>query len=545
MKALSKSLLILSFTLPIFGSAQGIQYAVVNDYPTLIANIFGIQCEGVSNVQVISSPYSIGRFESGQNIGLNSGLTMSTGLLFGSNQPSSQFFSNTMGTPFDIDIANFGAAAGQNPNNFDACSIQFDFDPIVSDTISFSYVFASEEYPEYSMSSYTDRFLFLVSTNGGAATNIAFIPGTTTPVEINSINQFINTQYYIDNTTSGLPTMANFVYDGYTTPLTAKFFAHQDSVYHIKLVLADVSDAVYDSAIFLDEQEAYNNIAGTVNVNNAPATGTLEVFNFIQDTTLATPIATVNITNGNYDVDSLETGLYHVRFTPDPILYPNTPPVYFTSGSDWTTATAIGLPCFLSNAGVYSDSLSVLNGNSTIAGFIAIDTTYLKTMYEAMDNALIFLHDSLTNEIVDFTYSDVNGLYQFNNLPAGTYYIRLDVPYIPQIDQHHLVIGTNEVLSGADFQIMMDGIHSVDNLVLSTNEMADFAVNVYPNPATNSFYIETSGNAFSYQLLDVSGTILEEGNSTIGTKKVDITNYSAGIYLVKISNGNCYRIVKR
>ncbi|MES2799973.1 MAG: choice-of-anchor L domain-containing protein [Bacteroidota bacterium] len=538
---------ILLFSTVLFSStarAQGIEYGIVTDYPTLIANIFGIQCEGVTNVQVISSPQSIGRFENGQDLGLTSGLTMSTGILYGSNQPSGTFFSYTMGTPFDNDIANFGSMAGQNPVNYDACSIQFDFDPIVSDTITFSYVFASEEYPEYSMSNFTDRFLFLVSTNGGPASNIAFIPGTTTPVEINSINQYVNTQYYIDNTTSGLPTMANFVYDGYTTPLTAKFWAHQDSTYHIKLVLADVADALFDSAIFLDEQEAYNNIAGTVNVNNAPATGTLEIFNFIQDTTLAIPVETVNITNGDYDVDSLGSGMYHVRFTPDPVIYPNTPPVYFTTGSDWTSATAIGLPCFLSNAGVFSDSLAVLNGNSTIAGFISIDTSYLKVVYEAMDHALIFLHDSLTNELIDFTYSDVNGMYQFNNLPAGDYYVRLDVPYIPQLDNHTLTVGTNEVLSGADFQIMLDGIHPVSNLVLSTNEMTDFVVDVYPNPATDAFYIESNGNSYSYELLTINGASLEQG-SAVGTKKIDISTLSSGIYLLKVSNGNCYRIVKK
>lgn len=542
MKALSTFLFasILSFV----GYSQGIQYNVVNDYPTLIANIFGIQCEGVSNVQVIASPQSIGRFESGQDIGLTSGLVMSTGLLYGSNQPSSNFFSYTMGTPFDADIANFGAQAGQNPTNYDAVSIQFDFHPIVSDTITFSYVFASEEYPEYSMSSYTDRFLFLVSTNGGVATNIAFIPGTTTPVEINSINQYVNTQYYIDNTTSGLPTMANFVYDGYTTPLTAKFFAHEDSTYHIKLVLADVADAVFDSAIFLDEQEAYNNIAGTVNVNNAPATGVLEVFNFIQDTTIATPIEVVTITNGDYDIDSLQTGLYHVRFTPDPVIYPNTPPVYFTTGSDWTTATAIGLPCFLSNAGVYSDSLAVLNGNSTITGYISVDTSFLKTGFEPMENALIFLHDSITNEIVDFTYSNANGMYQFGQLSAGTYYIRLDVPYIPQIENENLTVGVNEVLSGADFEIATDGIYPVHNLVLSTDELADFSVNVYPNPATEVFYIESNGNHFSYELTTLNGTVLEENAVQGGTKKVDISKLASGVYLLQVSNGKCYRIVK-
>ena len=55
------------------------------------------------------------------------------------------------------------------------------------DTIAFNYMFGSDEYPEYSPSTYNDAFgFFLWGPNpiGPAynATNLALIPGTTTPV---------------------------------------------------------------------------------------------------------------------------------------------------------------------------------------------------------------------------------------------------------------------------------------------------------------------------------------------------------------------------
>jgi hypothetical protein len=244
----------ISFNSSLF--AQQISFAPVDNLEVLITNVFGIQCEGVTNVQMIGSPLQIGRFENGGALGLSSGLVMSTGLVENSGQPSSTFSSNGLGTPGDTDIEVFGAAAGQFESNYDACAVIFNFQPLANGDISFTYIFASEEYPEFSGSAFTDRFLFLVSENGGPYQNIAFIPGTTTPVEINTVNQFTNNQYYVDNELG--PNAATFVFDGYTVPLTASFTAQLGSTYTIKLVIADVSDGVFDSAIFLDEQKTHH-----------------------------------------------------------------------------------------------------------------------------------------------------------------------------------------------------------------------------------------------------------------------------------------------
>jgi hypothetical protein len=222
-------------------SQQSIQFAPVTNIDMMIANIFGIQCGSVSNVQVTAAIDQIGRFEYGGTIGLNSGLVMSTGAVTGGNQASSAFSSATLITPGDADIDAFGAAAGQSFPSYDAGFIEFDFTPIASDTVRFNYILASEEYPEFANTSFTDRFLFLISENGSPFINVATIPGTTTPVEINSINATVNPLFYIDNSTS-----LNFVFDGYTVPLEAKFFAQAGGSYHVKLVIADVSDSSYD-----------------------------------------------------------------------------------------------------------------------------------------------------------------------------------------------------------------------------------------------------------------------------------------------------------
>ena len=276
MNRIKKILLSIVFLTSGYSYSQTIEFTQISNLEMMIANIFGVQCDGVSNVQLMAVPQQVGRFENGGILGLNSGLVLSTGIVSGSQQPSAVFNSTTLGTVGDAEIAQFGANAGQMSSNFDACVVEFDFTPTLSDTIRFNYVLASEEYPEFANTPYTDRFLFLVSENNGSYANIAVLPGTTIPVEINSVNQMINPQYYIDNLSG--PNAGSFVFDAYTTPFEAKFFAQSGATYHIKLVIADVSDYVFDSAIFLDEQESYNDINGTLTVNGAPAEGIIEVW---------------------------------------------------------------------------------------------------------------------------------------------------------------------------------------------------------------------------------------------------------------------------
>ncbi len=541
MNRIKKILLSIVFLTSGYSYSQTIEFTQISNLEMMIANIFGVQCDGVSNVQLMAVPQQVGRFENGGILGLNSGLVLSTGIVSGSQQPSAVFNSTTLGTVGDAEIAQFGANAGQMSSNFDACVVEFDFTPTLSDTIRFNYVLASEEYPEFANTPYTDRFLFLVSENNGSYANIAVLPGTTIPVEINSVNQMINPQYYIDNLSG--PNAGSFVFDAYTTPFEAKFFAQSGATYHIKLVIADVSDYVFDSAIFLDEQESYNDINGTLTVNGAPAEGIIEVFNFIGDTTLAQPIQILAVTNGTYLADSLQTGMYHVRFTPDPALFPGVAPLYYTNGDTWSTAEAIGLPCFLNSGNINSNTLNVLNGSGVIAGTVIIDTTYLKSPTVHYENALVKLFN-ISNQVVAFTYSDVLGNFQFTAIPSGNYYIRLDVPYIPQLNDHSITVVGNDIVIGADFSILIDGIYAVDNIELGIEEANLLEVAVYPNPAKDKIYISNGTKAdLSVELSTIDGQIIHKSFIGIGNTELDLLTLADGIYFIRLGASDLRKLI--
>lgn len=132
----------------------------------------------------------VGSFNSANsNIGLPSGLIMAAGNVTTAIGP------NNAGGSGSSSLADYSDADLNQLTAFtlnDEAVIEFDFVPS-GDTISFRYVFASEEYPEYACSTFNDVFGFFISGpgfNGPFANNgenLALIPGTTTYVAINTV----------------------------------------------------------------------------------------------------------------------------------------------------------------------------------------------------------------------------------------------------------------------------------------------------------------------------------------------------------------------
>jgi gliding motility-associated-like protein len=215
-----------------------------------------------SNITFSGNASQLGSFI-GTNcyLGLDSGVIMATGSVIGAlgpnNQTSATFPGGGFNGPGDNDL--YLAAGGGFPQTHDAAVLQFDFIP-TGDSLSFRFVFASDEYLVY-VGSINDVFGFFLSGPGfsgpysNGAVNIALVPGTTNPVSINSVNNVSNSAYYVNNGTgSNAPYNANnqyIQYNGLTTVLTANANVQCGQTYHIKLAIADLSDAILDSGVFL------------------------------------------------------------------------------------------------------------------------------------------------------------------------------------------------------------------------------------------------------------------------------------------------------
>ncbi|MBC7925028.1 MAG: choice-of-anchor L domain-containing protein [Bryobacteraceae bacterium] len=181
-----------------------------------------------------SGPFSQTNGSSGQ-FNIASGILLTTGIASGAE-------GNYIGGP------NFDASGSGNPqltalsgtDTFDAAVLTIQFNS-TNPNLFFSYAFASAEYPAF-IGGFSDALAIFV--NG---INIALVPGTTTPVSINSINADLNSSFFTQYSNPGTP----FNYGGVTTLLTARANVSTTSVNTIQIAIADSLDGSLDSAIFI------------------------------------------------------------------------------------------------------------------------------------------------------------------------------------------------------------------------------------------------------------------------------------------------------
>lgn len=202
----------------------------------------------VSNIMFTGADGASGTFVGGfaAGLGLESGIILSSGNVVDAAPPNDADGTGTaLGTPGDPTL---DAALGDDESTNDAAVLEFD---IVSESseVTFSYIFASEEYNEFVDSAFNDIFGFFLIDPAGNAENIALLPGTETIVSINNVNNGLNGGFFIDNEMPESPFGIEF--DGFTTELTATATVTPGVPQTLRLAIADVSDSILDSAVFI------------------------------------------------------------------------------------------------------------------------------------------------------------------------------------------------------------------------------------------------------------------------------------------------------
>tara|TARA_R110002111_G_C6007243_1_gene374129 strand:- start:13041 stop:17882 length:4842 start_codon:yes stop_codon:yes gene_type:complete len=224
----------------------------------LIQNTLIQGCVEVSNISSPSNGSSIGigsfgYFErAASNFPFENGIVLTTGNATSAGNGQNNTILNegdaTWLTDSDLETA-LGISGTVN-----ATSIEFEFASI-SNQIQFNYILASEEYFGNFPCEYSDGFAFLIREAGTTDpyVNIALIPGTTTPVNTNTVHDDIvgfcaaSNEEYFEGYNVG-----DTNYNGRTTVLSATATIQPNVQYQIKLVIADQTDKNYDSAVFIE-----------------------------------------------------------------------------------------------------------------------------------------------------------------------------------------------------------------------------------------------------------------------------------------------------
>jgi gliding motility-associated-like protein len=247
-----------------FSTALKAQYIQVNDNFTaqqLVENVLiNSSCATVSNISVSGFDFgdgkSYGRFSgNGSTFPFQDGIILSTGKAISAKGPNASTLSE--GPTSWLGDSDLESALSIGNSSINATVLEFDFLPL-GDKISFDYIFSSEQYlsnPSAGQCSYTDGFVFLLkeANPSNAYQNLAVVPGTTIPVKTNTVRgpgticPQANAQYFDAFNQYQHPTNFN----GQTVALTAQSTVVPGTLYHIKLVVADQGNNLYDSAIFL------------------------------------------------------------------------------------------------------------------------------------------------------------------------------------------------------------------------------------------------------------------------------------------------------
>lgn len=214
-------------------------------------------CANVSNFSVSGWDEftSYGYFSAGNSdFPFENGVLLTTGKALSAIGPNNSLLSE--GSTSWLGDTDLEQAIGES-NTINATVLEFDFLPIANKII-FEYIFSSEQYFDYNnpnQCNFSDGFAFLLkeANTDDQYQNLAVVPGTNIPVKITTIRgegticQAANPQFFDAFNTNEHPTN----YNGQTNILRAEALVNPGTLYHIKLVVADQQNPLFDSAIFL------------------------------------------------------------------------------------------------------------------------------------------------------------------------------------------------------------------------------------------------------------------------------------------------------
>ncbi|WP_035693776.1 choice-of-anchor L domain-containing protein, partial [Flavobacterium soli] len=183
----------------------------------------------------------------------------------------------------DPDLQMVMNANGLTNQNRDASFVKFHFIPMGSE-FSFNYLFASQEYSNYQCSGFYDSFAFILTNEeDGTWENLAVVPESGDMVSVVTIKKGIygtcgdmNAEYFgVYNSATNVGTaptsQANVDASainlrGQTIKMKAATTVEPGVEYSIKLIAADASDQILDTAVFIE--------AGSFNIGGPRLTGT-------------------------------------------------------------------------------------------------------------------------------------------------------------------------------------------------------------------------------------------------------------------------------
>ncbi len=479
-------------------------------------NYYNINYEGSDSANAIfcSNGYN--------DIELKEGICLSSGRIKYAGGPNSfnENLSYVNGTFGDFLLSGLL----QQSITWDAAILEFDILTTKS-LLSLSFFFASEEYPEWADVNKDIIGVFLTGANpiGSyfSSTNIATIPDTSLPICVININNVIPSfpEYYIDNSSGQY-----FAYDGLTTVFSPFIYVYPDSVYHIRIGIADENDSYYDSGFFL-EKGSLLSIDSTdftryrfkvVNNQNLEQ----DIIGTIENDSIK--LCVPNATDISQLVSSFTippgTNAYvgNVLQKSDTTISDFTEPVIYTlvagngNSKDWTVVVDY-LP---NNENEILEYEFLVENNPNLSEDL---------IGEFIGQVILFyapVGTNLIELIATYTLSDnatayVNGVYQQSSITPNNFYNTV----------HYDIIAEN---GDTNFYHVNVLIASGEN---DYNKKSNILI--YPNPAKDYVFVQNA-NGSDFKLYNHTGKLVQTFIISSQNKQIPVNHLPSGVYYLHI-----------
>ena len=522
--------------------------------------VFNVKFNNASSV--IGSP-NIGTFQSNGYSGLSmtNGVVMTTGNVSVAAGPNSTTgMADMVSGPYsDPEMASVAT------DEIHGCStLDFDFVSL-SNSVSFNYTFASEEYPEFVCSRFNDVFAFFLTgpdpvTGEEVTRNIAIIPGTVTDstpdgiaVAINTVNPGVpgasagdggvGCHYefsgsYVDNNFGNdwgsTTTNEGIQYDGYTSKLAAEGNVIPCQLYHMHISVCNVGDNSFDSGVFL---EGGSFVAPTAAIGLSRTT---------TDTVKGSCPFEVPLTLSQTDFDE---GLVHFSFGGTAV-----EGVDFVLLND--AGTAIGSEGLYIDNNVHSFVLHALP-NVDLSQTKTIEVYLATSLCSAYPQLLTYdtMHFVLTQgsdvRLKDTTITCTHACFEVGTeLVYGT---NVSYQWVPTtgLDDPNSLTTSAMIFESTDYQLIATGgtgcnsdtaqVHVVitggnPDIPVGLDEATEGEVSVYPNPAGEVIHIDAA-ELQRVEVFTVEGRKVYDQlyNGVSVTVDVPTEGMAAGVYGIRVS----------
>lgn len=245
-------------------------------------------------------------------------------------------------------------------------------------------------------------------------------------------------------------------------------------------------------------------------------------------------LTSVNDTLGVYYFFQIPEGNHRVKvlLPGNSIFSDNYAPTYFGDDVKWNFGSTINLFQDIALANVSLEETTKSLGNCQIKGQVLLNSNILPNV----ENIELLLFNS-QNQLVDYTFTNSFGDFQFDDIIPGSYYVSGEVTGLLADMVAIQLIGNQDTVS---------------NLVLTLNNktitgffkqqiVSDFKFNLYPNPAADYLNINVTGknsfNSIKVEIFDLQGRVLLSEKSSIKQlSMINISNLTKGVYFLRITD---------